>query len=297
MRKRKKLILQTATCAARFLPVGMKKAIYRIPFLSRMVRRSLNAAVPKGIQEVKVAAGALKDMRLLLDLQTEKDYWLGTYETDLQEAAAHFIQPGMTVYDLGANIGYISLMAARLVGASGKVFAFEALPSNIERLRNNVALNQMEERVQIIHSAVLDQSGETTFLIHASGAMGKAKGSAGRQTDYEDAILVPAVSLDDFVLRDKKPAPDVIKMDIEGGEILAVAGMRKLLGAIRPILLIELHGEEAARAVWETLTTKGYAFHAMRSGFPTTHLSDKPNWKAYIVVMPEHVLPSKTENR
>ena len=57
-----------------------------------------------------------------LDLRAEKDYWLGTYEPDLQAAARKLVQPGGTVYDVGANIGFISLACANLVGMSGRVF-------------------------------------------------------------------------------------------------------------------------------------------------------------------------------
>ena len=68
-------------------------------------------------------------------IKTEKSRWLGTYEPELQAALREFMKPGMTVYDVGANIGYVTLMLAHRTGARGKVFAFEALPVNVERLR------------------------------------------------------------------------------------------------------------------------------------------------------------------
>jgi FkbM family methyltransferase len=289
VKNRKNWILKAAARAAGLLPAGIKKVIYRIPFLSGFIRKWLNAAAPEGQQEVIIAGGVLKGMRLSLDLQTEKDYWLGTYETDLQAASGEFIQPGMTVYDVGANIGYISLIAARLAGDLGKVFSFEALPANIERLRENVRLNGLEEQVNIIHAAVIDQSGETEFFTHASGAMGKAAGSAGRDSEYGEIIHVRAVTLDDFIFTEENPVPDVIKMDIEGGEKLAVKGMVRTLSEYRPILLIELHGEEAARTMWDTLTTCGYSIHAMHKGYPLVQTLDHLDWKAYIIAMPNPI--------
>ena len=289
MKNIKKWILNAAARAASLLPASIKKVIYRIPFLSGFIRKWLNAAAPEGQQEVTVAGGVLKGTRLSLDLQTEKDYWLGTYETDLQAAAGEFIQLGMTVYDVGANIGYISLVAARFAGDRGKVFSFEALPANIERLRENVRLNGLEEQVNIVHAAVIDQSGETEFFTHASGAMGKAVGSAGRDSEYGETIHVRAVTLDDFIFTEENPAPDVIKMDIEGGEKLAVKGMVRTLSEYRPVLLIELHGEEAARTVWDTLTTCGYSIHAMHRGYPRVQTLDRLDWKAYIIAMPNPI--------
>ncbi len=128
-------VLKIAAAAARLLPVTVKRWLYRSPLIANFLRRSLNRAAPSGITSVEVAGGILAGTHLHLDLQTEKDYWLGTYEFNLQESAKKFITEGMRVFDVGANIGYISLMAARLAGSAGRVFAFEALPANIKRER------------------------------------------------------------------------------------------------------------------------------------------------------------------
>lgn len=286
MSQPKRFLLKFAASAARILPAPFKRWLYRVPFLSKFVRRSLNAAAPKGLNEVEIAAGILRGMRMSLDLQTEKDYWLGTYEPDLQDAARQLIQPGMTIYDVGANIGYISLIAARLAGESGKVFSFEALPKNIERLKSNVQLNKMGGQINVVHSAVMDKTGEAVFLAHESGAMGKAQGSAGREAHYAAELRVPAVALDDFVYRDGNLPPRVVKMDIEGGEEMALRGMRRILKESRPVLMIELHGKEAARQVWEILTGVGYTIHTMSRGMPKVNSLNELDWKAYIVAKP-----------
>ena len=150
---------------------------------------------------VNIAAGGLEGMPMLLDMQTEKDFWLGTYEPEMQSALRELIKPGMTVYDVGANIGYVTLMLAKLIGAQGKVYAFEALPDNVERLRRNVELNGFNDRVNIFPGAVAAGAGEVKFLVHPSGGMGKAAGSAGRDEQYLREITVPGISLDEFVYR------------------------------------------------------------------------------------------------
>lgn len=283
MSQAKRILLKAAAGAARILPASFKHLLYRIPFLSKIVRRSLNAAAPKGLNEVEIAAGILRGMRMSLNLQTEKDYWLGTYELDLQEAARRLIQPGMTIYDVGANIGYISLIAARLTGEKGSVFSFEALPKNIERLKGNVQLNKLKSQINVIHAAVTDTTGEAVFLAHESGAMGKALGSAGREAQYAAELRVPAVALDDFVYRDGNLTPQVVKMDIEGGEGMALQGMRRILEETHPVLMIELHGQEAASQVWEILGGVGYTIHTMSRGMPKVNSLDELDWKAYIV--------------
>lgn len=278
-------LLFLATTTARLLPAPARRALYHIGPLTRLIRQSLNRAAPAGLTEVTVAAGGLEGMRLALDLQAEKDYWLGTYETNLQAAIQQMVKPGMIAYDVGANIGYVSLLLARVVGETGKVIAFEALPANIERLRANITLNGLEQRqrVQIVHAAVTTQPGPVRFLTHASTGMGKAEGSAGRDDDHEQKITIPGVSLDDFVYEQDNPPPQVVKIDIEGGEVLALPGMRRVLAEARPLIFLELHGERAARVAWETLTGAGYRLCRMKPGCPAITGLDALDWKMYVV--------------
>ena len=236
--------------------------------------------------EVKVAAGDLAGFTILLDMQVDKDYWLGTYEPELQAALRQLIPPGAVIYDVGANIGYVSLLLAKAAGEAGKVFAFEALPSNVDQLRRNVALNAMEKRVTVIDRAVTRATGPVRFLVHASGGMGKVAGSAGREDRYESEVTVPGISLDEFVYGQGNPPPQVVKMDIEGGEVLALPGMRRVLTQARPLMLMELHGPESSRAAWETLTAAGYEICWMRPGYPAVPALEALGWKAYIVAKP-----------
>lgn len=283
----KNSLLKLASWTARALPVSIKRWFYKVPFLAAFLRRSLNKAAPQGITETEIAGGVLAGLRMALDLHSEKDYWLGTYEPDLQAAARRFIRPGMTVYDVGANIGYISLMAARLNGPDGQVFAFEALPANIQRLEKNLKLNGLETRIAVRHAAVVAGSQPITFFMHHSGAMGKAAGSAGRDEHYEQSITVAGLALDDFVYKEKHPLPGLVKLDIEGGEGMALAGMTRILKDARPVFLIELHGEQAAAQVWEQLTANRYHLHRMRKGYARVAALAELDWKAYVVALPD----------
>ncbi len=279
-------LLSLASTLARWLPMPLKRGIYRVPALARLLRRTLNRAAPTGLTETEIAAGLAAGFRMRLDLQSEKDYWLGTYEPALQTALQALVQPGWTAYDAGANVGYITLMLARLTAPGGRVFAFEALPENVERLRANIALNALETRLTVVPAAVTEASAPVRFLVGPSDDTGKALGSAGRQLEYGKTIEVPGVALDDFVYRDGHPAPQAIKMDIEGGEVLALRGMTRLLHEARPLILLELHGPESARAAWERLSAAGYTLHRMARGFPRLHTLDALDWKAYVVGMP-----------
>jgi FkbM family methyltransferase len=265
----------------------VKRAFYRFPPLAGLIRRSLNRAAPAGLTQVEIAAGGLAGWRMWLDLHREKDYWLGTYEPELQAALTDLVKPGMVVFDVGANIGYISLLLAQRVGERGKVYAFEALPDNLARLRTNLALNDLGENVVVIPAAVVDGERRMRFLIGPSGGMGKVDGSAGREDiDYSHEVEVDGLSLDAFVFERGNPLPQVVKMDIEGGEVLALPGMVRLLEQVRPLMLLELHGPEASRVAWETLTDFRYRLSRMAPGYPPVETQQELDWKAYLVAFP-----------
>ncbi|MGZ6347789.1 MAG: FkbM family methyltransferase, partial [Anaerolineales bacterium] len=141
----------------------------------------------------------------------------------------------------------------------------------------------------VVDRAVTQAPGPVRFLVHASGGMGKVAGSAGREDRVESEITVPGVSLDEFVYGEGNPRPQVVKMDIEGGEVLALPGMQRVLTEARPLMLMELHGPESCRAAWELLTAASYEISWMRPGYPVISSLEELGWKAYIVAKP---LPS-----
>ena len=290
-----KFPLALAATAARLLPAPLKKAIYHSGPLARLLRGVLNRAAPGGLSVVQVAAGGLQGAWVLLDMQMEKDYWLGTYEPELQQAVRDWVRPGQVIYDVGANVGYVALLLGRAAGPGGQVFAFEPLPANLDRIRRNLELNHKDAAfapITVVAGAVVNQPGPVRFLTHASGAMGKAAGSAGRTEEhYQAEIEAPGITLDDFVFGQGQPCPQVIKMDIEGGEVLALQGMLRLLArgpdGAPPLLLLELHGPESARCAWETLTAAGYTLRRMQPGYPPIPALDALDWKAYLVATPE----------
>ena len=284
----RKLFLSFAAFIAKILPNSLTKLIYRAKPLAGIIRRGLNRAAPTGLTRVKIAAGDLAGYTFLLDMQAEKDYWLGTYEPELQAALHDLIQPGAVIYDVGANIGYVSLLLAKAAGETGKIYAFEALPENAERWRKNMLLNGMEARLSLFSGAVTQTAGPVRFLVHASGGMGKAAGSAGRQDPYQSEISIPGVSLDEFVYGQGNPPPQVVKMDIEGGEVLALPGMQRVLAEARPLMLMELRGPESSRVAWGTLTAADYRICWMQHGYPEVASLEAMGWKAYIIARPKN---------
>ncbi len=263
-----KITLKIAALAAKILPNCVKAQLYRHPKLAQRIRTSLNEAAPNGLLKTKIAGGLNEGLWFNLDLQTEKDYWLGTYEMDLQAAIQQYCAKGMVIYDVGANIGYISLLFAKVIGETGKVLAFEPLPANFQRLTVNIAMNELGSCISCFQAAVVDKTGSTSFLVHQSGAMGKAQGSLGREENYLSKITVPAIALDDFIFSQGHPNPHVIKMDIEGGEVLAIQGMKRTLSEIKPLLFLEIHSHAALEFLWDEFQKANYGLLKMAKGYP-----------------------------
>lgn len=279
-------ILRIAGWASSALPTSWVRRLYRLGPLTRALRATLNKAAPTDRTAVAVTAGLLQGARFRLNLQEEKDLWLGTYETDLQETLRRTLKPGMSVYDVGANVGYLTIAMARLVGPDGRVHAFEPLPSNHERLVEAVGLNELASRVVTIRAAVGAQAGTARFLVHQSGGMGKLQGSAGRHARYQGAIEVDVVTLDGYARQAAEPMPDWIKIDVEGGEVGVLQGARDLLAQRRPGLLLELHGPEAASGVWRLLTDAGYQLRSIGPRARRILSVNELDWKAYLSAEP-----------
>ena len=277
--------MRLAAWTARKLPPRIRTALYRLGPVTGLLRGALNQAAPQGRAEVEIAAGLLRGSRFQLDLQEEKDLWLGNYETELQRWLPEWIRPGMVVYDVGANIGYLTVAFARLVGPSGSVHAFEPLPENQARRKGAVAVNNLAERVRIIEAAVGAVRQRAKFLVHASGGMGKLAGSFGRDAAYASQIEVEVNTLDEYVFGGQ--APDWVKVDVEGGEAGVLQGGRRLLKEVRPGWLIEIHGPEAGEQTLQLLRGAGYKLWAIEEQLRPVADADNLGWKAYLLSLPE----------
>lgn len=148
------------------------------------------------------------------------------------------IRAGDTIWNVGANVGVYTLQLAHMVGASGRVVAFEPNPRTVELLRRNVQLNRFSDRVSVEPVAVSDRTG--TVQLFAAGDSPMARITQPNPLDGEQAaISVQATSLDDYAASHGRPAG--IVMDIEGSEIDALLGANGLLAAGPSWILAELH--------------------------------------------------------
>jgi FkbM family methyltransferase len=286
-----RLMAAAAWLAGRLPPAGLR-ALYRLGPISGLLRSLLNRSAPQGTSEVTVAGGRLAGVRLLLDLREEKDLWLGSYEPFMLETIARFARPGMTAYDVGAHIGYVTLCLARAVGPQGHVVAFEPLPANQQRLRANLELNGLTERVQVVAGAVGEAAGRQRFRPHPSVAMGRLAAPDAANEPAAGLLEVEVIALDDFAAA-SGTIPGLIKMDIEGGEAAALRGARRLMRQAKPVLLLELHEAQAAEAdtVFDELQQMGYEVRRLARRYPMVTSTAGLGRKAYLLGLPSGEFP------
>lgn len=181
------------------------------------------------------------------------------------------VKKGDIVVDLGANIGYFSLLAARLVGSEGKVYAFEPEPRNYSLLLKNMELNGYDNIVPV-PKAVSNVSGTIRFFLHSkdTGAHTIYQPLHGER-EFKESIEVQAVALDEF-FKDKECPINVIKMDIEGAETAALLGMDRIISENENLkMFIEFHPPGIKRSGDSLLgfarrLLEGYHFSVMAIG-------------------------------
>ena len=201
---------------------------------------------------VPVMSGCNRGCRWVAGSQTH-GCWIGWYERDLQRLLHALIKPAMTVWDLGANVGFYSLAFSRLVGPGGMVVAFEPSAVNVGYLLKHIHLNHCQN-VIVYQSAVAADCGFSSF---ANDDESDAKSHVSAQpTGY----IVATVSIDHVLDARPEWRPDVVKIDVEGAEGSVLAGGSTLLSSPKsPLLVLSLHGLSASRECMQLLGKHGYA--------------------------------------
>lgn len=173
----------------------------------------------------------------------------GKYEPEQTREFQRVLKPGDTVLDVGAHVGYYTLLSSVLVGRSGQVLAFEPNPRNFAYLERHIALNRLPN-ASALPAAVADQEGVARF------EFGKGSGTGHLATD--GSLQVRTVRLD-AICADRGLAPNVVKVDVEGAELSVLEGGRDLFASRRPVVFLSTHGEPVHGRCLEWLADAGYA--------------------------------------
>jgi FkbM family methyltransferase len=207
------------------------------------------------------------------------DYILGSSEVPVQQCLLEHLVPGDVFYDVGANVGFFSLLAARRVGGTGAVYSFEPVSENAAAVRRNVSLNKLAG-VGVFEVAVADKSGMGRLcLTNWDGGCSLAADGMTIPEAVEQRA-VQTVALDDFIEFEQLRPPTVVKIDVEGAELGVLTGMLKLIVRFKPVLLYEVDDRDSSlfHRRWKDLDDFVEAL-----GYKVTHLEKSyPNLKWHV---------------
>ena len=219
-------------------------------WLGRALRLPLRL-IPKNAK-VRILQGPLRG-KYWISGSSDHGCWLGSYEAAKQRKAAELVRPGMICWDIGANVGFYTLLLAELVGRTGRVYAFEPLSRNREVLQSHVEMNGYSN-VKIIPSALGRFDGDAEFDPGPNNSMGRLVGGG--------VMRVACVMVDTLFATGHAEIPDLVKIDIEGGEADLLTAGHTLLEH-HPLILLATHNADANHSCRELLTAHGYEIQAV----------------------------------
>jgi FkbM family methyltransferase len=239
----------------------MQRQVVRFIYEHRAIpKRLLALLVPKPVLV------RLKDFQIYVRLD---DWAVGAriavkrrYEQNVAKVFCSCLRPDSVVVDVGANIGYYSLLSAANIGDQGKVIAFEPDGDNCALLEMSVKRNSFKN-VTIHCAAVADRNGTAALV------MDDSNGRIELVSDFADAPQVELVTLDQALGNESRI--DLIKLDVEGAEALALGGMKEILRRHRPVIISEfspialpLTSGVAPEEYLDELCTQGYDLYVIR---------------------------------
>lgn len=225
--------------------LGIRSALASLPnnvtdFLYRQISGTLKRiGAPVNRQHISIFGNG----RMSLDLQDGMQrslYYSGSWEQNFTACLSRYLSEGSVFVDIGANIGYYTILAALRVGQTGHVYSFEPNPKAFSYLQENVALNRLNN--VSLQNVALGDSNTTGHLKLCLGQLGLSR-LITDNADDDDLVSVPIITLDAWLQGYDEQAPkvDVMKIDAEGAEMLILQGGHQLLSAASPpYLLVEV---------------------------------------------------------
>lgn len=202
-----------------------------------------------------IASGPAEGLRFDAGANTVR-FQKGDYEEPVQQALASLARVGDVFYDVGANLGFFTIMLGRIVGPTGIVNAFEPVPANAAVIERNARLNDLGN-VRVIRMALTRSDGEAELLLaqHVGGAVLE---NAGAPPDPAGRLTVAVGSVDALLARGELAPPRLVKIDVEGAEMDVLAGMERTLREHAPTIVLELDGATQTECVSKVSTCRGF---------------------------------------
>jgi FkbM family methyltransferase len=245
-------------------------------YLKGCIRRNISTVNSLGVKKIYLAyAGSME-----LYTNDYIDRWLYTgadFEPHVVNLYLKILREGSNVLDVGANIGYFSIIASRLVGQSGKIYSFEPSPNTLIRLKRNISLNKFKNII-IYPKAVSEKVGFVVFKIPSDTVQNSGRSSFRDIEENSIEVEVPTINIDSLL--QEIISISLVKMDIEGAEAMALIGMQKLIERDSPIFIMELSDAylkqlgASAISVWDFFKCRDYKVFNAGNGLSALLESD-----------------------
>jgi len=242
-----------------------------------MLRASLALYSGRG-RSIPVMAGPLKGKLLPKSVALQNLAMLfGRYEPDVVREITSTPDPIKVAYDIGAHIGFMSLVLMKRVGTKGKVFAFEPVPENLASIEQLISLNRIDGLIQVVPLAVGDNNGNQNMVLWQSPFMYLLEDALDEQkAGFCARIEIETCTLDEFVFERRNPPPDFMKIDVEGAETKVLRGAAKTVKTYSPRMVIEIHGPRYACETWDLVQGFGYKWwHLISSKREAVHCREQ----------------------
>ena len=219
--------------------------------------------------------GPLAGYRMVLGSGDRRAYLVNAHEPSIVHLTSDLCRPGMHVLDIGAHVGYFSLLFSVRTGPTGLVTTLEPNPHNVAKVRAMAVANGLTN-IAIHPLAASDQDGSVEFLTEETGQMGHMVDASN--PGQAGMVKVQAVRIDSLCADGRLGRVDLIKLDVEGAEVKALAGMAGLLQRDRPIVICEWHPSVAGPDFAPTFARLGYQCELLEPASATTpfHLLARP---------------------
>lgn len=224
-------------------------------------------------------------IKVRLDSDQDLSYWTHQHERhDESEVFLSYLQEGMTVMDIGANVGVYALRFARKVGPNGKVYAFEPVPEIFTRLQENITLNNTSNIIPV-PIALSDRSGKAKMSV--------AEGLSSLFHHLTNQFVeVRLMTLDEFISEHQIDRVDAIKLDVEGAELQVIRGADQTIRHFKPVMMVEINATTLKSSgttpeeLFQTIVNYGYKGHVIRNGklIPTTKVIRPMGYRSRFVV-------------
>ncbi len=196
---------------------------------------------------MKIRHGPLKGKSW--NISSGSKFIRGEYEPENTRAIEDLVHPRDVVFDIGAHVGYFTVLMSQRVGPQGRVVSFEPRDINLDFLRQHVRINRCDN-VKIIDACVGDHAGAAKLETR----VGTGKGHVSDEGNVEVRMVV----LDELVKSGDLPAPQFMKIDVEGGEMMVLEGAREIIETHHPRMVLATHSPELRQACSDFLTARGY---------------------------------------